>query len=385
MGVYAGPDLKEDGLVLALDGANLKSFKGEVTTNIVPDAGTMSSWSSYSNGNDGTFTTEFGTTGYKMINRGSWNGIYKGITLPSAGTYTISAWFRYWGGASDNNGATVYTSGGGISDTAVALNKSLIGVWQRVSMTRTYSTTGITFYIISYGGTYGGSNSTWDVTMPQIEQKSYVTNFVDGTRGSTVATGGGWADLSGRANHGELVNGVRESSDNLGALVFDGTDDRVIIPTISLGNGNLPWTCTAWVKTSTSVNSLGTGSVLSNSSGGPVYSMMGVNNGKIVYWTYQNSAWAQKLGIGKTINDNNWHFLSWVNYSNYTMDMYVDGSLDSNVANSTSGNNNPINIIGASWAAAFSANIAQVQIYNRALTASEIRQNFNANRARFGV
>ena len=33
MGVYAGPDVSESGLVLALDGANYKSFKGEATTN----------------------------------------------------------------------------------------------------------------------------------------------------------------------------------------------------------------------------------------------------------------------------------------------------------------------------------------------------------------
>ena len=48
-------------------------------------------------------------------------------------------------------------------------------------------------------------------------------------------------------------------------------------------------------------------------------------------------------------------------------------------------NNNPIDIIGASWASAFSANIAQVQIYNRALTAAEISQNYNALRNRFGL
>jgi hypothetical protein len=166
--------------------------------------------------------------------------------------------------------------------------------------------------------------------------------------------------------------------------VFDGVDDYVTIPTISLGNGNLPWTCSAWIKTSTTVNSLGAGSILSNTSGGPVYSMMGVNNGKIVYWTYQNNAWAQKLGTGKTVNDNNWHFLTWVNYSNNTMDMYVDGVFDSNVTNSTSGNNNPINMIGASWASYTPLSIAQVYIYNKALSLSNVVQNFIATKSRYG-
>jgi hypothetical protein len=114
--------------------------------------------------------------------------------------------------------------------------------------------------------------------------------------------------------------------------------------------------------------------------------MMGVNSGKIVYWTYQNAAWAQKLGTGKTVNDGVWHMLTWVNYSNYTMDMYVDGLLDSNVANSTSGNNNPVNWIGASWAAYYAGSISQLSIYNgTALTATQVFQNFTASRGEYGV
>jgi hypothetical protein len=33
----------------------------------------------------------------------------------------------------------------------------------------------------------------------------------------------------------------------------------------------------------------------------------------------------------------------------------------------------------------FNGRIAQTQIYNRALTAAEIQQNFNATRSRFGI
>jgi hypothetical protein len=153
----------------------------------------------------------------------------------------------------------------------------------------------------------------------------------------------------------------------------------------TLGNGNLAWTCSAWVRTTTTVNALGNGSVLSNASGGPVYSMMGVNNGKIVYWTYQNSAWSQKLGVA-TVNDNIWHMLTWVNYTNSTMDMYVDGVLDSNVANSTSGNNNPIDRLGGSWNSSFSGSISQILIYQSvSLSAAQILQNFNATRGRYGI
>ncbi len=220
---------------------------------------------------------------------------------------------------------------------------------------------------------------------PDINENGLVLALDAGNSKSYPGSGTTWTDLSGRGNTGTLTNGPTYNSFNGGSIVFDGTNDRVTIPTISLGNGNLPWSCTAWVKTTSNASTLGGGSVLSNSSGGPVYSMMGVNSGKIVYWTYYSVAWQQKLGVGKTVNDGVWHFLSWVNYNNYTMDMYVDGLLDSNVANSTSGNNNPINIIGASWSAAFSSSISQVSIYNRALTASEVQQNYNATKSRYGL
>jgi len=165
-----------------------------------------------------------------------------------------------------------------------------------------------------------------------------------------------------------------------GTFSFNGSTDYKTIPNTTLGNGNSEWTVSCWMKTTTTTNDLGQGSILSNQSGGPVYSMLGVNNGKIVYWTYQNSAWAQKLGTGKTVNDGNWHMLTWVNYSNYTMDMYVDGLLDSNVANSTSGNNNPVDRIGGSWAGYFPGSIASLMRYTRALNADEVQQNFNSTR-----
>jgi len=183
------------------------------------------------------------------------------------------------------------------------------------------------------------------------------------------------------AQNGTLVNGVK--TDGLG-FVFDGSDDYITIPNIYMGNGNVPWTINAWVRTTTTVNSLGAGSVISNSSGGPVYSMLGVNAGRIVYWTYQNDAWAQKLG-NATVNDGVWHQLTWVNNSNSTLSMYVDGVLDASVANSTSGNNNPLDRIGGSWSAQFDGRISQLAIYNsKALTAAEVYQNFDALRKRFG-
>ena len=201
---------------------------------------------------------------------------------------------------------------------------------------------------------------------------------------SYPGTGTAWRDIGGNLSPSTLVNSPTYTSTSPGFFTFDGVDDYGTLQNTTLGNGNLAWTCSAWVRTTTTVNSLGQGSVLSNASGGPVYSMMGVNNGKIVYWTYQSSAWSQKLGVA-TVNDNVWRMLTWVNYTNSTMDMYVDGVLDSNVANSTSGNNNPIDRLGGSWNSSFSGSISQILIYQSvSLTAAQVLQNFNTARGRYG-
>ena len=198
-------------------------------------------------------------------------------------------------------------------------------------------------------------------------------NLVSFENGTTTAH-----SLTGSID-GTLTNGVAFNSSSGGYWEFDGVDDQITLSTnINLGNGNIAWTVSAWVKSTTTANSLGKGSVASNDNGGPVYSMMGINSGKMVYWTYQSSAWAQKLGVA-TVNDGDWHLLTWVNYSDTTMDMYVDGVFDKNVTNSTSGNNNPIDTIGNSWAAGFEGEIATLHIYSKSLTAEEITQNYNAN------
>ena len=66
------------------------------------------------------------------------------------------------------------------------------------------------------------------------------------------------------------------------------------------------------------------------------------------------------------------------------MDMYVDGVLDTNIADSAiNSGTNPLNVIGGSWAGFFDGNIANLQIYNTSLTADEVSQNYTAQSALF--
>lgn len=223
---------------------------------------------------------------------------------------------------------------------------------------------------------YGGP-----VITGSISGSYYANNLVSYASGSTATY-----NLSANIISGSLQNGVAFSPLNGGYWSFDGSDDRILLEgsttnAWTLGDGTLPWTVNAWVRTTTTVNALGAGSIFSNSSGGPVASMLGINAGVITYWHYNNT-WLKSSGT-ITINDGNWHMLTWVNFSNSTMDFYIDGRLDTAGVDSSlnAGGTNPLDVIGASWAAYYQGDIASLQINKgKAFTAAEVLQQYNATK-----
>ena len=190
-----------------------------------------------------------------------------------------------------------------------------------------------------------------------------------------------------------LVNGVQYNPRFQGYFDFDGTDDQVLLENttaqstgIRLGSGTTPWMVNAWVKTTAAGSAgIGTFPVLSNRSGGPVASTMGLAPGGVMKYAHYNNAWIIESG-SIAVNNGQWHMLSWVNRNNNTLDMYVDGTFDRNVA-STAGGNNPVDIIGASFGGYLDADIAflSINIRSTLYTAGDVSQNFDAQRQRFGI
>ena len=382
MGISRGTNIITDNLVLGFDAGygvadkntSTRFYKGRPTTNEINLANDdLNNWSSYDNGNDGTFTTEFGTVGVKINNRTSWNGLYKFFTLPSTGTYTFSAWFRYRGGTSSNNGATVYISSYGGSDTATALDKSKIGEWQRVTKTVNATDVTIYFYLISYGGTQSGGSpdkSSWDVTMPQIEKLSDETPFVNGSRSNTNTL----IDLK----RNKTLDISNLSFDGDGQPEFDGTNDVIAIDSITLGNG--AFTIDAVIDADAHGYNL-----LSNSSGGPVTNGFGTNNNRIFYRHY-NGSWVDRQGTSTTVSLNTKTHLTWVNRTGGTMDMYVNGVKDSvSGFSSTTTNGGPVNAIGRNWFSYWNGHIYTFKYYNEAFTDAEVLRQFNAYKNRFNL
>ncbi len=354
------------------------SFKGKPTTNFVTNASTMANFGNYSCGTPVTFTTEFGTTGYRMHNLGSWNGVAMGgISLPSGGTYTFSAYIRYLGGSPNNNGGTVYTSGFGVGyDTASYHNKSVVGEWFRLTNTQTCTTAGGTFYLISYGGTYCDDYSSWEVTMPQIEAGTIATPFVDGSRTSTQSL----IDIAGVSTL-EVMNSPFSGND----LSFDGTNTYIQVNQDVLSSSS-PYTLVTVMRPTNLVS-------MENSF--PQY-----NTYPSGFWHHIQSdgwlLWRHSGGNGSlyphNMSNNTWgmHTISW---DGTTLRLYANGELTTSTSTSAGYSNNGGGLARIGMLAQrssgydynYNGKIPVNMVYNRALSQSEIFDIYEHFRPRYSL
>jgi hypothetical protein len=206
--------------------------------------------------------------------------------------------------------------------------------------------------------------------------------FVDAWSASSYNfTGNTWTNIGSNGVNGTLTNGPTFSGDGGGCFSFDGVDDNVLLgSTITLGNSD--WTVNILAKASALGDSFGY--MLSNNSGGPVTNAFGINSsGKIVYNNYDGT-WQYRTG-NTTLSTNTWYYLTWVNKSDNTVTMYVNGVVDSSALGSYTTNGGPINSIGRNWYGYYTGKIASVSYYNTAHTAEDVAQNFKWARERVGL
>ena len=111
------------------------------------------------------------------------------------------------------------------------------------------------------------------------------------------------------------------------------------------------------------------------------------NSNGYIRLTFRPSATQINLSIGGLLVVGNW-YMGTMTYDNTTARIYLNGV---QVGSTTSGgpvtlnSTQPLNIGRRIQGQYYNGNISSTQIYNRALTASEIQQNFNATRSRFGI
>lgn len=231
---------------------------------------------------------------------------------------------------------------------------------------------------------------------PRIVTNGLVLCLDAGNTKSYPGSGTTWTDLSGRGNHGTLTNGPTFSSANKGSIVFDGVDDYVNTNYIF---SNSAASISVWFKaltqTSTSGSSLRpivqqgdfTGFALPEGVEINMISNAFADAGKIRF-SWGNGTNATHFLLSNNRYDDNTWYLATLSNNGTTFDIYINTTLLSTKSTYTSVSTaTSLQLGGSSTVGArkFLGSIAQVSIYNRALSAAEIQQNFNALRGRFGI
>jgi len=221
-------------------------------------------------------------------------------------------------------------------------------------------------------------------TRPSIVTNGLVLNLDAANRKSYPGSGTTWTDLSGNNSSGSLVNSPTFNSLNGGSIVFNGTNQYVLTPNSILNNS---YTIQSWIYMNgnrfTILSNYNDDSNLKNNQFGTdgsrnIYFQISLNNNTYFYTTSTT-----------TLNIGQWYNLCFTR-TGTTAEIYVNGAkipvtvvgssaldLQTYASNFTIGVNRALNYT--------SGNISSLSIYNRALSASEVQQNYNATKSRFNL
>jgi len=220
---------------------------------------------------------------------------------------------------------------------------------------------------------------------------------------SYPGSGTTWTDLSGRGNNGTLVNGVGYSGSNLGFLSFDGTNDYGSISSPSPLSGTKLFSFEIWVNFTSITGNYGNinkcawlfAGGTGTGGGQPEFGVFSANNtsftpNTIIFGRGGGATIGSlSINVSSLMSNGNWYQIVLVRSASNAQTVYLNASSigTGNVSNSFTDGQTDFGAIhgNPSYDGYFNGSIPQVSIYNRALSAAEIAQNFNATRSRFGI
>jgi hypothetical protein len=209
---------------------------------------------------------------------------------------------------------------------------------------------------------------------------------------SYPTTGTAWSDLSGNSRTGTLTNGPTYSGTNGGSIVFDGVNDYVQTPSLSLTGNETNLTLSCWFKPANTNTTRAVISIGDETIGGR--RMILQRNGLIE----ANGSYRDFSSSNSVLSTNTWCNIAIV-YTSFTIAsgiaLYFNGIAISG-APFPSNTGTTLNAFTSTTCTIAGVNatvpteqvaggISQVSIYNRALSAAEVLQNYNALRWRYGV
>ena len=206
---------------------------------------------------------------------------------------------------------------------------------------------------------------------------------------SYPGSGTSYTDLSLTSNNATLANNPTYSSSNSGYFTFDGTDDLIYTSTLYTNNPQTFSLC-MYFKTSSASGKKLIGFENSQFGTGTNYDrqLYVGTDGKVIFGIHPGNV--QTMRTTTSVNDNRWRYVV-ATYDGTNANVYVNGIGETSRTFAYAQSYNGYWRIGSAalgnWPSAntgsFVGDIAQVQIYNRALTAQEVLQNYNATKSRY--
>jgi hypothetical protein len=194
-----------------------------------------------------------------------------------------------------------------------------------------------------------------------------------------------WTDLSRNNNSGTLTNGPTFSSTNGGAIGFDGSNDYINgVHNAQVDiTGNM--TAEAWFYISSNTNDwvrvFGKSDAVNNTN--RTYGLWyNIGTSNFLYQRYGGSP--INAQATRTVSTNTWYHM--VGTSNGTSHvLYLNAQI---AASGTAGSTfysttTPYTVGFAGFHAPLSGYVSSVRLYNRALSAAEVLQNYNTTKGRF--
>jgi hypothetical protein len=398
MGVFSGPEIATSGLIFSFDQSNTdKSWKGKPTTNFYTNG-------HFSRGNGVTQESGSNATNEVILFRNPGDSEYVlrqtgtvafteyqiNLTtqLAASTTYVLSGWYAESPDYSCADGSRMFhsraysTSGAnvalGIGIGTVLETRIVNGItWKYcyATITTPADYNNVFEWYLGYGGSaYTGYRY---YTNLQMEVGTFPSRFVDGTRSSSQAL----LDLTGR----NTTTATSLTYASNGSFSFSGSDS-ITLPNNSNYDFSSGQTIEIWLRPTENdatrrnpynqaYGGYGTWTHEPSGAFNYYYGDAGVNGEPYIGHTSSFTVTQNEIACVCTTRNTS---ESWW-YKNGVADTQYTHSFANLTATSAD------ILIGTGYAGGYIGDIYAVKIYNRALTAAEVRQNFNSQRSRFGL
>ena len=216
---------------------------------------------------------------------------------------------------------------------------------------------------------------------------SGLTMYLDAANPKSYVSGSTfWNDISQRGLVGTLTNSPTFSNTKVGSIVFDGVDDYIDIPTSPIVNDSYNnWTIDVWMRPGNQISRF-----ISPSTNGLDQFLGYDNTNQRVNVSIAESSDTNIRVRGGTIGSvpiGVWSMVT-VSINNLDIKIYVNGVLTNSYTETISiGSWVGLWRIGQRYNNTFwyLGEMAIVKTYSRELSSSEVLQNYNATKSRFGL